>query len=837
MGKVNDGSDIMMRPRKNAVLTRRNPIFNYSLAMDLPYEEIIDDLVVFKDGSLGACYRVNPLYMDSMEEVARFKVEKALGNMVNGLPIGTYMQIVWRKTARLPILEQHRKQIQSGDPLVHIMTDDRVNFWKRLAAAHEVFGVSCEIWFRRNYPRSVPRGGFVGLGVSPDRDIKAYLKEHHRIARDFRATCDRIVNPVKEILEVRREDSNGIFESLWTHFFGTENIPSYSNRKPLSAYFGACDFASNWGYLALGSRDRLVSILSMHDSPEVSFMMCANYLLTVNHPITLVMNLTPVSMGRARETLKRRLRRYEAFISRTDPESEKRAAELTQLLTELESSRNMIIDTEIYGLCEGKNLQELEQTVSDLADAGRAMDMDLQQEKAALYPCFLASLPGQAWVGKTDRSLWMKTDNVANFAPVLGPMKSANRPIMLMRAPYQTIYGYDPFDDRLPAAHAIVFGSTGAGKSFTTTLLLQSFMSQNPLVFIVDKGGSYEKLTKMVGGSYIDLSRGDVSFNPLEGKANWESRIMTVSLIFQEMVRETPGQPVTRDEQVVLDRMIRALYQAFNEPSVDREPTISDAVRFLREGAFFDPEKEPELEPVQRKLCRYLSNWTREEGNGVYGKLVDNPRTNVSLNSNFISFDLLGIDRYKDLSNVVFLTINDIIMNKVTKDRQRYKVVVFDECWSMLSTEEGAKFLEELYRTMRKYQCMVMAISQDIEDFSNASVANALLSNTYQMFILRQTSGAGADKVQRVLKLNNSERDLVSILRQEKGYYSEILLKIAGVSSKVALVPSPVEYWMATTDPKDKEIMANYLSQGIPLPEALKSLAEKYPHGVAASLH
>lgn len=824
-------------PQKNNKAAPTQDVFKASLAQDLPYEEIFNGIMLYRDGSVGTCYILDPIYMDSLSEQRIVQIEKALGNMINALPQGYGMQFLWRKNKNTPILEKHIAQIQGGDPLIGVMTEDRVAYWKNMIQEEKIFGVSCEVWIRKGYPRSInkPFNTFV-TGVSNAQALRTFLKEQKQIEKDFLSNCERITSPLKDATSFRRASDEEMYESIWRHLFGSEKIKRYTNKDPLRGSFGGCDFSLSWGYITLGNTDtRNISICAMHDVPESSFMVMINFLLTLPQNMTVVMNIRPVPLGRAKERLRRSLKRYTAFTTIHNPESEKRANEIYLLLSELESSTSQLFDSELYVISEGTTLADLERKTAEVIDAGRNMDMVIKQEKAALRQCFAASLPGQCWTGLTDRGQWIKTENVVNFMPVLGPIPSASRPVMLMRGPYKTVFGYDPFDSRLPAPHALVFGSTGAGKSFTTSLLILSFLSQGPLTFIVDKGGSYKKLTEMVGGSYFDFGgEKQISLNPLEGKDHWQDRTTSLGLMFQEIFRE-PGAPgVSRDEMTLIDRMIRGIYTFFHNRNIEREPTLSDVHQYISKVALYSDQERTALAPLQQKMARHLSRWTRIGGGGLHANLLDNPESNVSMENSFVAFDLLGIDKDPDLMNVVFLTINDLIMRKVTKDRQRPKIVVFDEVWSLLSTQQGAKFLEEMYRTMRKYQCMVLSISQDVEDFSNSVVSNAIMSNTYQQFILRQTSGAGADKVREVLKLTDNERNLIDGLRQEKGRFSEILLKIVGVGeAKMAIIPSPIEYWLATTDPVDRQVMDNYLKQGYTLEETLNRLAKKYPHGAS----
>jgi len=44
--------------------------------------------------------------------------------------------------------------------------------------------------------------------------------------------------------------------------------------------------------------------------------------------------------------------------------------------------------------------------------------------------------------------------------------------------------------------------------------------------------------------------------------------------------------------------------------------------------------------------------------------------------------------------------------------------------------------------------------------------------------------------------------------------------------------PRPMEYWMATTDPKDNREMSELLKK-MPLEQAVKRLAENFPHGIS----
>ncbi len=72
----------------------------------------------------------------------------------------------------------------------------------------------------------------------------------------------------------------------------------------------------------------------------------------------------------------------------------------------------------------------------------------------------------------------------------------------------------------------------------------------------------------------------------------------------------------------------------------------------------------------------------------------------------------------------------------------------------------------------------------------------------------------------------------------QKGRYAEMLLVIgekAETTQVVRLVPTPVDYWICTTYPRERAYRAWYLNQKPerPLLECYEELARKFPEGLA----
>lgn len=798
---------------------------SYGLPKEIPHEDYFEGNVIYSDGSFGRMYKLSPVFIDSLDELEQENFASAVASAVS--VSGCDIQFFWEKRAWRPEFKR-----TLADPLLFLIQQDREKMFSEMAAREELFSVSSSMWIRKKYPRSTP-GSLSRVLEMSGKAVEKYAREHEALSNEFSILCDSVVSPLERYLKPRVASAEDVVASLWRYFANNDKCPEWKFEKPIRTLFAGTDVARRWGYLAVGNEnERLISVLSLDDIPSYSFISMINHLLFIPLEMTVTMNVRALPMDRVKEDLRRLYRRYTSGIISNDPEMQERAAEVEVLLRELETTSGQMSSAEIYVVLSDRTLQGLSKKISTVTSAMKSRaDMTMRQEKAALPLAWRAAMPGWCYVGTVDRDFKIMSKNAADLAPLLGPPESSENPLFFVKAPYATLCGIDIFDPRLPAGHGLVVGSTGSGKSFSMSLLLLSAMPKKPLVFIIDKGGSYRKLCSMLGGSYVDLS-GEVAFNPLEGKGNWKERSSTISLMIQTMIAGDEG--VSREEKVIIDRLVAEVYQSFDRENVDREPTLSDAYRILRSQRLFDPDTE-DLERAQRQVLLHLAKWTRvgSKGSSFYSKMLDNPKTTVSVeSSDFIVFDLQGVEQYPDIMQVLFLYLTDIVQRRIVKEKQRQKILVFDEAWALLSSEESANFMGELYRTMRKFDCAVWAITQDISDIEGSSVAAAIMTNTYRYIVLRQVNERAIQAIERILNLNEIEKQVVSLLDQKKGYYSDIFLKQMGIgASRASIIPSPMEYWMATTDPNDNREMEELLKKH-KLEDALKILAGQYPHGV-----
>jgi conjugal transfer ATP-binding protein TraC len=64
--------------------------------------------------------------------------------------------------------------------------------------------------------------------------------------------------------------------------------------------------------------------------------------------------------------------------------------------------------------------------------------------------------------------------------------------------------------------HMVVAAQTGAGKSFLVNRILMDLLRKNARIFVIDIGGSYRRLCRLIGGRYLELSmENPLTINPL----------------------------------------------------------------------------------------------------------------------------------------------------------------------------------------------------------------------------------------------------------------------------------------------------------------------------------
>jgi hypothetical protein len=130
--------------------------------------------------------------------------------------------------------------------------------------------------------------------------------------------------------------------------------------------------------------------------------------------------------------------------------------------------------------------------------------------------------------------------------------------------------------------------------------------------------------------------------------------------------------------------------------------------------------------------------------------------------------------------------------------------LVLDECWNFLRDEP--LLVQRAFREFRKLNGAAIAITQSLSDFLTDQSGQSIFQNAPVRILLRQGEDLGP--YQGALCLNSVELTKVRQLRQEKGTFSECLIKTPFLSRLGRLYPSMSEHALLRTDNLREELIA-----------------------------
>ena len=292
-------------------------------------------------------------------------------------------------------------------------------------------------------------------------------------------------------------------------------------------------------------------------------------------------------------------------------------------------------------------------------------------------------------------------------------------------------------------ANMCIFGTSGAGKSFYTKLLILRYRLMGYEQYVIDPEREYNNLCKNLDGTLLkigpssntyinilDIREESIEDNEQGYLANKISKLIGFfNLIFGELDEE---------EKAILEDKLIELYKIKNITFDDKSLYKEDNEKVTIKPIFKNTYDMPILED----LYNLLKKDTKTQIFAI--KLIPfikgslkffNNYTNAELNNKLIVADVyeLGEDKLK----YGMYLFTDLFWDKIKKDRKIKKAIYLDEIWRLIgvtSNKEVASFIYKIFKTIRKYGGSSVAITQDISDLFS------LNEGTYGKSILNNSS-------------------------------------------------------------------------------------------------
>ena len=265
-------------------------------------------------------------------------------------------------------------------------------------------------------------------------------------------------------------------------------------------------------------------------------------------------------------------------------------------------------------------------------------------------------------------------------------------------------------------------------------------------------------------------------------------------------------------------------------------PLLSDLYDELQN--YYDEDKNPGVNEAARIAAAKLRAWVND---GMYARLFDRPTT-IDMSTPWLYFNVEQLKDDPKLEVAMSLLIAYTTTKRAAGKANRRCITVLDECWALLQSPSLAPVVVQLFRTARKRNACVWGISQAVEDFTGTpdkpnEFGGAILATTAVKMLGRQKGNF--DVLRQFLHLNETTLNRVRGLGMtEKGKKSEFLIIIgeaAETTHSLYIVPTPLEYWLLTTYPRERWYRQWWLAKysHLNLVESYETLAAKFPNGLS----
>ena len=842
----------------------KSALHETALAHWLPYWWVGDDVMVMQDGTMALGYRFRGLSIHTCPDEEINVLAGRLRQFANALPIGFQLQIL--RHAR-PVPEEYFREYLGA-----LKSDHPILREQREANAQHLRGLRLRV-FDTYLFLSRPRA-FGQLGghqrtflsrvfdqFSGARDPLALTRERHlQVRTELKQESVALMRFLSAAGLRFTQMADGQLADIAFRFLNQGRMgsaPVLTDAHPPSSL----PDAQKHLYRALSLREqlthsglswnvdtlfleepakpyRVLGLKAMPPSTEAALIRKANR-LAFEHWLSIGISV-PDSEEKYNQVERRRNRAKVAaagFV--TNVRANEQAEELEAAMQAMVSRDQRVFALSLHVLVGANDLTELERRAHQVVDVFREFKTPLATEQMAQLHAFLGMLPGNAHHALHKRTVL--TDNAADFLPVYDAWAGDERPSFVVTNRTSEPLALDISSPKRINWNINVFGGSGGGKTFLTlSFVTSTILGQGSPLIVIDVGGkelgSYYRLCKMMGGDFVDLSLdGSNAINPFYSRADLytddegrpahipsEQKLSFLVSIAELAVRDPGAPPLSRVGTRILREAIEDTYRRVGS---ERPPLFSDLADALDKYKA-DADDEREAKAFAKTLRAFLR--------GPAGKLL-NQQSRVSVRSSFVVFDLKGLENLGDTASVMLLVVSAYVWNLIAKPRKELAWVVYDETWKLMRNESAARLQEELYRTARKLKTGVVAITQSLEDFLASPASRAVLSNTTTTLLLRHEA-KDHERVSKLLELNERESQLFSDLKVEKGYYSEFFIKGTEGSGVGRYAPAPFDYWVNTTDGKDRELEREALAtHGGNRLAALRHLVQHFPHGAASA--
>lgn len=539
--------------------------------------------------------------------------------------------------------------------------------------------------------------------------------------------------------------------------------------------------------------DKIAKTFFIFSYPRFLYSAWLSPIINFEYQFDMSFFIYPTDVGKILNKLKRKVTEVQAEISERTEKGLVRDPTLETAYTDIEELRDRIYGAQekmfrlgIYITIYADNEKELKTIENELRSFFESKMVYIKPALFKQKEGFTSTSPYGLDLLQINTS--MNTSPLSSIFPFISFDLTSNNGVL---------YGINRFNNSLVLFdrfslenyNEVVFGTTGSGKSYLVKLEALRYLMIGVDVIIIDPENEYKNLVDAVGGKFFNISLGSEDhINPFDlpipGEDERPEDVLRSAIInLVGLLRIMLGS-LTPEEDAIIDQAIIETYAAKDitaetDPKEweNRVPILSDLEQVL-----------DSMEGTE-SLVRRLRKYTR----GTYAEFF-NRRSNIHLKDELTVFGVRNLE--EELRPMAMFIIMRYIWKTVASSLKK-RILIVDEAWWLMQTEDGASFLFGLAKRARKYWLGVTTITQDVSDFMSSNYGKPIINNSAIKLLLKQ-SPAVIDIVQKTFGLTNEEKMILL-----EGVIGEGIFFAGKKHVAIKIVASHFEDQIVTTSPEE----------------------------------
>jgi type IV secretory pathway VirB4 component len=479
-------------------------------------------------------------------------------------------------------------------------------------------------------------------------------------------------------------------------------------------------------------------------------------IINMDIPLDISFFFHPIETGSILKQLRKSVTEVQAEIMEReekglirDPALETAYQDLEDLRGRLQTAQEKMFKFGLYITVYADSTQDLEKIETTLRST---LESRLIYIKPALYQQkegILSTFPYGTDLLQIHNTL--NTTPLSSIFPFISFDLSSNEGILYgVNKHNNSLVLFDRFS--MENANMVIFAKSGSGKSYAVKLeVLRSLMMGTECI-ILDPENEFKTLAESVDGSFFKISLSSESHvNPFDLPEPREDErtedVLRSNIINLVGLMRIMLGGLTAEEDAIMDQALSETYAAKDITPNSDPSTWAENVPIMS-----DLESVLETMEGADSLVERLRKFTK----GTFASFF-NQRSNISMDNHLVVFGIRDME--DELRPMAMFIIMRYIWNTARAVLKK-RILVIDEAWWMMKTDDGASFLFGICKRARKYWLGVTTITQDVSDFMRSDYGRPIITNSSIQLLLKQ-SPATIDLLQQTFNLTEQEKFLL----------------------------------------------------------------------------